>query len=207
MKLYLSSYRIPVPEKLIDLVGKPANEITVAVIPNAKDYYSARAKKFKVDDFCEFLKTLNMSSAVVDLQDYSDEKILEQELRKYDLIWAVGGNTFCLRYEMRRSGFENIIAGLLEDGMVFGGDSAGAIVAGRSLTGVELADEPEFAEVVINEGLRLVEFGIVPHADSQDYGQAIPEMRAAQEKEGETILLNDNQAIVIDESGRTYVEA
>ncbi len=62
------------------------------------------------------------------------------------MIWVMGGNTYCLRYEAQRSGLEAVIRDLLENGMVYGGDSAGALLAGTSIAGIESADNPAFAE-------------------------------------------------------------
>lgn len=47
MKLYLSSYRIPTPEDLFKLVGEDPHDISVALIPNAMDYYAERPGQSK----------------------------------------------------------------------------------------------------------------------------------------------------------------
>ena len=66
-----------------------------------------------------------MTVNVVDLREYDNSEPLSNELRKSDLIWAAGGNTFCLRYEMKRSGFEGCIRELLTEGKVAGLDQPG----------------------------------------------------------------------------------
>jgi dipeptidase E len=197
MKLYLSSYRIPVPEALAQLVGKPLGEIKVALIPNAKDYYIRRAKDFTTNEIVVYLEELGFKVTVVDLQDYSDSKKLKDVLSDYDLIWARGGNTYMLRYQMRRSGFEHIIGELLEQGIVYGGDSAGALVAGVSIAGVEAADEPSFAEAVIGEGLDLVPYAILPHIDNPQFAAVVPIFHEVQADEN-VIALKDSQAVVFD---------
>jgi len=98
MKLYLSSIDIPTPDKLAELVGKRLDNTSVAVIPNAQDYYSERARRFKNEEFAKTLESLGLKVSTVDLRDYSDSTVLKKELGGYDLIWARGGNTFCLRY-------------------------------------------------------------------------------------------------------------
>lgn len=35
VKLYLSSYRIPAPDDLVLRLGKPLEEVSVALVPNA----------------------------------------------------------------------------------------------------------------------------------------------------------------------------
>lgn len=198
MKLYLSSYRIPTPQDLFELIGKNPAQITVALIPNAKDYYAKRARDFRVNDMAEYLKSLLLQVAIVDLRDYEDEVQLEKKLLEYGIIWAMGGNTFCLRYEMKRSGFENIIQNVLAKGVVYGGDSAGAAVAGVNLKGIELADEPEFAEEVIWDGLNLIPNYILPHVGNETFGDTIEQIKQAQSDKSLLIELTDSQAYVFN---------
>lgn len=195
MKLYLSSIEIPTPDDLAELLGKPLNETSVAVIPNAQDYYSDRARAYKNKIFAETLSSLGMKTETVDLRGYDDEEKLLEKLKAFDLIWARGGNTFCLRYEMRRSGFETIIRDLLKAGVIYGGDSAGALVAGPAINGIESADIPEFAEEVINEGLGLVPYIVLPHIDNPEFTEAVGTVLALHD-ENEIIKLKDNQAVI-----------
>lgn len=197
MKLYLSSYRVPVPEKLFALLPKPPEQTKMALIPNAKDYYAGRARQFKIDDIKSYMENIGLKSEVVDLRDCTPGNIRER-LAGFDLIWAIGGNTFILRDEMRRSGFKEAITELLEAGVVYGGDSAGALVVGPSLKGVEYADEPAFAEYQIYEGLGIVPYVVIPHADNTDFGDAIEKL-IAQHNDPRTVILNDDEAWVVSD--------
>ncbi len=197
MKLYLSSIGIPAPKDLASLLGKPFDQVTVALIPNAKDYYSKRAWEFTLNNRIEYMKSFGLNSEVVNLKDYTEGSILKNKLSKYDLIWASGGNTFMLRYEMKRSGFDQIIQDLLNQGVVYGGDSAGALVAGLSIDGIESADEPEFAEEVINSGIGIVPFSILPHTDNPEFSKVVPAFKELHQDE-EIIELNDSQAVIFE---------
>jgi dipeptidase E len=206
VKLYLSSYRVPVPEELTYLLGKPLADTLVALIPNAKDYYSERARNFKVQDLVKYMEGLGLHVTVVDLRDYTDPTLLEEKLAAFDLIWAMGGNTYMLRYEMRRSGFEKIIKGLLETGIVYGGDSAGALVAGPSIAGVESADEPEFAEELVTDGLHLEPFAVLPHVDNPEFTDVIPIFHKIHEDK-DIIELKDSQVVVFNGNDHHIAEA
>lgn len=206
MKLYLSSYRIPTPDDLALLLDKPLDKVSVALIPNAKDYYVERARAFKVNDLVTYMQQLGLNVEVVDLRDYNEADTLKKRLAGHDLIWAMGGNTYMLRYEMRRSGFEKVVGGLLDAGIVFGGDSAGALVAGRSIAGVETADEPEFAEELIKDGLGLVPFAILPHVDNPEFAQVLPIFRSMHQGKNEIIELKDSQAVIFDGEAHRIVE-
>lgn len=196
MKLYLTSYRIPITSALTELVGK--EKIRAAVIPNAKDYFAERARNVKLRDTTDYLKTLDIEPTIVDLREYDDHERLTAELQKYDMVWVAGGNTFCLRYEMRRSGFEKAIVSLVKKGLVYGGESAGACVAGTTLKGLETADNPEFAEEVIWEGLKLVPYIIVPHVDNIGFTDDIEYTLQMHGGDRSLLKLNDDQVAVID---------
>jgi dipeptidase E len=206
MKLYLSSYRVPKLDDLISLVGISAKRTQVALIPNAKDYYVKHVRDIKIRDTSQYFQGLGFNTDVVDLVDFDNATNLKNKLDKYDLIWVMGGNSFILRYEMRRSGFETIINDLLQDGKVYGGSSAGAIVAGNSLHGIEFADNPEFAETVIWDGLKLIDCFILPHVGNQDCSEAIERARESHKNDKTLLELSDQQAIVVDGSKMKIVE-
>lgn len=197
VKLYLSSYRIPTPDALAQLIGKPLSDIKVALITNAKDYYIERAKKFKVEQAAQYLEQFGMQVTPIDLRRYSKAARIKKDIVGHDLVWCMGGNTYMLRYEMHRSGFDDIIHELLQQGIVYGGESAGALVAGTSIAGVESADEPSFAESVVNEGLHLVPFTILPHIDNPDFAM-VPEIFRALHANTPSIELTDNQAVIFE---------
>jgi dipeptidase E len=198
MKLYLSSYRVPAPDELFKLVGKNPADIKAALIPNAKDYYAERAKHKKVQGVAEYLQNLQLQTEIVDLRDYDNPDDVRSTLESFDLLWLMGGNTFCLRYEIRRSGLEKVINDLLNQGVVFAGESAGAIVAGTSLYGVEGADDPDFAEETIVEGLNLVPYFILPHADDPNFEDCAQVARTVHPDTKTRLELTNAQAAIFD---------
>lgn len=206
MKLYLSSYRIPTPSDLEKLLGKPLNQTSVALIANAKDYYTERPRNFTVGNLVKYMENLGLNVYQLDLREFESADSLREKLEQYDLIWAMGGNTYMLRYEMRRSKFDKIIRGLLEDGKVYGGDSAGALAAGESIAGVELADEPSFAEKLVEEGLNLVPFVILPHVDNPEFANILPSFKF-RHRDKNIILLKDSQAVVCNDAEYVVVES
>ena len=208
MRLYLSSYRIPAPNELFKLVSKKPEDTSVAFIPNAKDYYAERARDVKIRETLEYLNNLGFKAEIFDLKHYEDPAKTKLALDDFDLIWVGGGNTFCLRQQMRQSGFEQIIKELLnEDKLVYGGESAGACVAGNSLKGLEAADEPEFAEEIIWEGLSILPNYILPHTDNPMFAADIDHTRQAHKDDTSVIELTDSQALVINGTDKNIVDA
>jgi dipeptidase E len=205
MKLYLSSYRIPDTKALEVLLGKPLHEATLALIPNAKDYYMPRARAVKTREMAEYLADAGFEVTEVDLLQYPDQpEHLAEVLRTFDIIWVRGGNTFCLREAMRSSKFDAIISDIVRDGVVYAGDSAGACVAGTDIHGIELGDDPEFAETVIWEGLNLTPHYFMPHADNESFADFTVQMTLDRGSDPATVKLNDDQAW-IEQDGKGKV--
>lgn len=200
MKLYLSSYRVPTPNDLFALLPKPPEQCRVAVIPNAKDYKLPEERWLKIDELVNDLGKLGFSCEVIDLRDYDAGDQIYNVLKDFDVLWLAGGNSFVLRAEMRRSGLDTIINKLLDEGKIYCGESAGAIVAGLTLQGSELGDEPQLADQIIWEGLGLTERIIAPHADSPDFLEYINHMKKLYKDSDRVVYLNDNQALVTNGS-------
>jgi dipeptidase E len=144
-----------------------------AVISNGFDGCSAAAREIyraEVFDPQNTLRSLGVAAESLDLRAYfGDEEALRQQLSNFDLVWVMGGNAFVLRRAMRQSRFDRVIEERLgEDSIVYGGDGAGAIVAGPTLRGIELLDDPfdvpeHYDDYLVWTGLRLTSFTIVPH--------------------------------------------
>jgi dipeptidase E len=170
MRLYLSSERLG--ERAGALLGMISGN-RVAVIANGYDGASAMARNIYraevYDPLAEFA-SLGLSANELDLRaHFGDPQSLRDRLQGFDLVWVMGGNSFVLRRAMRQSGFDTVIRELLEaDAIAYGGYAAGAVVAGPSLRGLELMDDPwelpeGYDEPLIWHGLGLTPFTVVPH--------------------------------------------
>jgi dipeptidase E len=205
MKLHLSSYRIPQPSELFALTGKDPADIRVAIIPNAKDYYSDFVRKLKQRETMQLFAELGTVPEIIDLQNYKDNsgELLKKQLGEFGLLWIGGGNTFNLRHQMIRTGFDGIIHDLLNAGLVYAGESAGAVVIGQSLKGIELADNPDYAESVTFEGIGVVPYTVIPHTDNPEFTAANDATR--QLFAGQPVLeLKDSQAAIFDSDLTEY---
>jgi len=200
MKLYLSSVAIPDPEGLFELLGKH-DHITAASIRTAWDVYPSEKRDDLWPKFADKMFASNgISRTIIDLKDYKNNaKKLQKDLDVYDLIWVHGGNTFYLNYWAHLCNFADVIRELLEKGRVYGGESAGAVLACPNLHGIEFADDPTVAPKIIYEGLGLVDFGIVPHWDNEKFREAILQVQAEAEKfNSKIITIGDSDYVVVD---------
>jgi dipeptidase E len=182
MRLYLSSERLGERAgALLAMLRGPR----VAIIANGYDGASAMARdlyRTEVYDPVAEFKSLGLDPHEIDLRaHFGDADSLRDRLASYDLVWVMGGNSFVLRRAMKQSGFDNVVRDLLNtDAIAYGGYAAGAVVAGPSLRGIELMDDPfelpeGYDEPLIWHGLGLTPFAIVPHYQSRH-----PEAAAAE---------------------------
>ena len=183
MRLYLSSYRIG--DRAGALLALLGNGKRAAIVSNAKDAVSPAVREIYRDEVYDphvELASLGIEAAELDLRDYfGAPERLADALARFDLVWVEGGNAFTLRRAMKQSGFDRIMLAMLDrDDIVYGGFSAGAVVAAPALHGFELMDDPDerptgYAPGVVWEGLGLIDYAIVPH-----YRSKHPETAAAE---------------------------
>lgn len=208
MKLYLSSYYLgDKPELLHDIL--PVGS-TVAIIPNAGDYRENETELHEwVEKQAQEFARLGYIASNFDLRKYFDKDAgkLRGSLRKFDMVWLTGGNSFILRKAMAQSGFDTIITSMVNDNeIVYGGFSAGACVATPTLQAIELCDDPDatasgYSAETIWEGLNLVPYSIVPHYRS-DHKESDAMEKVVGELKKLSLpyrTLSDGEVIIVDQ--------
>jgi len=205
MRLYLSSFRMGnCPERLASLMRGGRR---VAVIANSTDAYPPEGRAEAVNRELAALSELGFAAEELDLRDHFDDPHVASELRRYDLIWARGGDVFTLRYSLAKSGGDDALRQLLaQDVIAYGGYSAGICVLAPTLRGLEEVDDPTWLRSLYDadphwEGLGILDYCLVPHIDSPEH----PESRACQRvadlyRSNGTPhrLLRDGEVLVID---------
>ncbi|HYG38202.1 MAG TPA: Type 1 glutamine amidotransferase-like domain-containing protein [Cytophagales bacterium] len=199
-KLFLYSLSISAGQaaELTDLVGKDPKDITFALIENAADV--EEGSENWLGGFRNMLQSNGYQLEQLDLRNWLNrQKALREKLSDKDVIWIGGGNTFYLRWILRETGADKIIAELISQGKVYAGWSAGAIVAGPTLQYIDamenLTDVPE----IIWEGLNLTNIVVVPHLDSSDFSEVAKKVNLRLENTGyDVVPLDDNQVLIIN---------
>lgn len=200
-KLFLSS--ISVTEELkpyfLDLVGKKAEDIKFALIENAADPYVEEIKDFMYRTRTD-LQALGMQLERIDLNEYDGkQQELKDKISHFDIVWIGGGNTYYIRWLFKKTGFDQFIHELVENGLIYAGGSAGAIVAGPTLEKFQEVDEPENSPELINEGLGLTDLVIIPHWDQPKYQENLRGIKEFYDQtDHRTVTLTDNQAITVN---------
>lgn len=201
MKLYLSSMSPINKDELLKLVGKQSG-LSVVIVPNAWDTYPKERKELEVANCIALFKSCGFTTSVLDLT-ISDKQKVEDGLKNKTLVWVMGGNTFYLNLYLHKSGFSEVIKQHLDNGLVYGGESAGAVVTGLTLHGIEHLDDPKESPEVIWEGLKLVDFSIIPHWGWEKYGEYLEKAKQEMEKSTKVVTIDNDKALVIN-GGEPY---
>ncbi len=160
MKLLLTSRGITnqsLLDKLIEMVGKQPEEMTVAYVPTAVNVSSSPNKGWAIDS----LKRLDeMKVANIDIVDFSaiPKEMWLPRFERADVIYVEGGTPSYLADEMRKAGLVELFSTALAD-KVYVGCSAGSNVLGEVII-KSMKEEPGYK---IDKGFGLVNFSIRPH--------------------------------------------
>jgi dipeptidase E len=207
MKLFLSSVSVTGPQgqALAHLVGKPAREIKFALIENAAEPYPDYPSPWLLASRADILAQ-PFQTDILDLKTYQTPADLKAKLITYDVIWLSGGNTYYLRWLLRETGADRVITELVNEGKVYGGGSAGAIMAGPTLKFFEVADDPKMAPEVLLDGLHFTDSVIVPHFDMAKYRDIMQGIVTNLKQAGyKPVPLTNSQAMVINGFDETII--
>ena len=138
-----------------NLKGKTVTFIPTASIPEKIKFYVNAGKK-----------ALEKLGITVDTLEISALEITEisKRIKENDFIYVTGGNTFFLLSELKRTGADKVIIEEINNGKLYIGESAGAMITSKNIEYVKLMDNAEKAPNLKNfDALGLIEFYIVPH--------------------------------------------
>jgi dipeptidase E len=179
---------------LRDFVGCSPSEITVAFVPTAGDPYE---NPTFVDNDRQKLREMGFQLREFDIKNKNPQK-LKQDLENVNMLYVAGGNTFYLLEKIRSCGLDLLLPELLDQGMLYVGASAGAVVVGPDLEPIKLLDEPEKAPTLQStKALGLVPFIMLPHYSKEKDAEVYNKIEKDFREQYEIIMFTDQQAIVI----------
>lgn len=202
MRLYLSSYRFGNDPSALKALAPKAR---VGLIMNALDDQPDRKGNWRTTQLIN-LVALGFNVEDVDLRSYfGNAEELRKKLLELDMVWVNDGNAFILKRAMEKSGFDNIIKDLIEeDKIVYAGFSAGILVTGPSMEGLDLIHDPNvvpkgYPKNKPENGLGLVPFSIAPRFESGTIESRSIENAISYFKDNEIPFetLRDGQAFVV----------
>jgi dipeptidase E len=191
MKLYLASFAGKVIDKFDFSKRKKVAFITTAA-NNYKD-------KWFVELDRNALQSKSLETIDIDIADMNKSQ-LAKTLRGFDTIFVAGGNAFFLLEKMRSSGFKEVLKSCLKKDVLYIGSSAGSVVMCPDIEYVSSMDDPKEANLKEYNGLRLVEFYILPHCGREKYAARIEKI-LHENKDKKFELLTDEEYIEVTDKG------
>ena len=193
-KLFLSSAGITLntKEEFINLLGNDPTKITVGFIPTGAD---PEEDKSFVQWSIDQIEDIGMKRVNIDLKAENKESLYDK-LSKVDVIWVNGGNAFYLLDQARKSGFDEIIPKLLDDGKIYVGVSAGSYLACPNIEPAKWKhiSDPDVVGLKDLSAFNLVKFFIVVHFNNK-YEQDV--LNGAKTTKYPVVALRDNQAVLV----------
>ncbi len=181
-------------DELLRLIGKEKADralvITAAVVP-----YGLNPRPDWVDKQLEPLQKICNELVETTLEDGD---FVPEDVDGYDFVFVSGGNTFYLAYRLQETEWGQKLTEYINNGGVYSGSSAGSIVLMDNIEHFSPADDPAKAPRVCS-GLSLIKEAIIPHADSEKYGELMRGIADSYRDDGyEIISLDDDKVFVID---------
>lgn len=169
MKLLLTSSGLTnqsIANALFDMVGKKAEDTSLAFIPTASNVEMGD-KGWLINDLLN-LRTQNFKSiSVVDISAV-EAKVWRPQLDEADVLFFEGGNTYHLMEWINKSGLADLLPEMLKT-KVYVGVSAGSMVVSKdlALNISQVVYEEDLDKTEEMTGLNYVDFYFLPHLNSQ----------------------------------------
>ncbi len=149
----------------------------------------------------QLLQTLGVKLQVIQLEEYHNESVVK-EIEGKDIVWFAGGTPGYLMYWVKRCYLDKHLKKILDDGTLYVGSSAGAMIAGKSLevSSWKFVDEERGSDEI--KPLNLVDFDIFPHYNESLLSRIKENYKGNKLyllKNGEEIIVEDSKIIVVGE--------
>ena len=155
----------------------------------------AQAELKAIGEAAETLVPLTLSQ--------SKSSDLQNEIASANCIYVASGEVFRLLNSLRSTGADRLLTDAVNQGKLYAGSSAGAIIAGPSIEPASIMDDPKTAPQLTDyTGLNLTPHVIIPHAQGTTGPYSIEIISKTVQtygREWNLLLLRDGQALLVDD--------
>jgi len=200
--LILTSSNNYVTSNFVPYLAKKPSEMNLTFIPTAAEVEDGDLQWLKDDRQALVDAGFQVTDFTVTGKNKDEVRSM---LEKTDFVFVSGGNTFFLLQEMRKSGFADLIKSYVEKGLIYGGSSAGSVVAGPDISLVQGLDDPSLApELKDYKGLALTDVVVFPHCGSEHFQNRYEKVMKSGYKKGlKIVLLTDDQYLLVNDNKHT----
>lgn len=185
-------------KKLLEFVNNKSSKIKVLFIDTpAKTYQPEPA--WLLESYNE-LVGMGMAVERYDIEEaFNKQEDIEAKINKYDIVAVSGGNVFYFLFWAEKVGLKRILENYLNNGGVYLGESAGVVCHVKNIEPLKLIDSPEKAPGVVNHGLELTNFIVIPHWGNKKYQELLEKTRQEYSNQRlKTEVLRDGEVMFIE---------
>ena len=181
--------------------------------PNIGDYVSGRV--LYIDDAASEMRRAPFAQAELKAIGEAAETLvpltlsqskssdLQNEIASANCIYVASGEVFRLLNALRSTGADRLLTDAVNQGKLYAGSSAGAVVAGPSIEPASIMDDSKTAPQLTDyTALNLTPHVIVPHAQGTTGPYSIEVISKTVEtygREWNLLLLRDGQALFMED--------
>ena len=194
-QLFLCSYFAGVKELFRQYVSEKQLGKQVLFIPTAGNVEEYRGY---IDEALQTFEDLGFQVEVLDISA-CDRETAQAKIFQSKLLYISGGNTFYLLQELKKKQLLSLIKEQIADGMVYVGESAGAIITAKDIDYNKIMDDKTVAmELNGTEALTEVDFYVLPHVGEEPFVESAQTTLDTYSDQLNLLPLNNRQALLVE---------
>ena len=195
-QLFLCSYFAGVKNLFKQYASKKQLGKHVLFIPTAGNVEEYRGY---IDEALQTFADLGFQVEVLDISA-CDIETAQAKIFQSKLLYVSGGNTFYLLQELKKKQLLSLIKEQVADGMVYVGESAGAIITAKDIDYNKIMDDKGVAaELHDTEALNEVDFYVLPHVGEEPFVESTQATLDTYGDQLNLLSLNNRQAVLVED--------
>ncbi len=193
MELFLTSY-LAGTKKLAEDFLSDLKVKEIVFIPTASNVESYTKH---VDEAIDTFRDLGYSLNILDISKREYAEIIDI-LDVCECLYISGGNTFYLLQELKKKGLCELIRKRVSKGMLYMGESAGAMISAPDIEYSHIMDDKTVAkELKDYSGLALVDFYTLPHNKEYPFVESTEEILKVYKDKIELLPISNEESIIV----------
>ena len=194
-QLFLCSYFAGVKDLFRQYASEKQLGNQVLFIPTAGNVEEYRGY---IDEALQAFADLGFQVEVLDIAA-CDRETAQAKIFQSKLLYVSGGNTFYLLQELKKKQLLSLIKEQIADGMVYVGESAGAVITAEDIDYIRLMDDKEVAgELFDTVALKEADFYLLPHVGEEPFAESAQATLDTYSDQLNLLSLNNRQAVLVE---------
>ena len=194
-QLFLCSYFAGVRDLFRQYASEKQLGKQVLFIPTAGNVEEYRGY---IDEALQSFANLGFQVEVLDIS-FCDRETAQAKIFQTKLLYIAGGNSFYLLQELKKKHLLSLIREQIADGMVYVGESAGAIITAEDIDYSKLMDDKGVAgELSDTVALNEVDFYVLPHVGEEPFAESTQAILDTYGDKLNLLPINNSQAVLVE---------